>query len=332
MVRSYIDEKYLEHYFRSLLGSERFSEKSNQLEQIWSFFKSKSDLFFDKELSSFLENVDPPLRNVILPLINQLTTGRQNTIIYQNEKNTFRNLKNINIYSKLNYPFATFWLGNQYNYTPEKYKENNPYHFLTNENDMDEWKSYSNSRTFYVNPKKTQHGNDILKSWGQLKRFHHYPHDLIINDKFCLKSDVGIRENIVPIVENLSPQVKNFIIFIGIPEPKDRFNLNQTYDLLVSLFKERGLNPNILIFISAKTHHDRFILTNSFLIKSGDSFDYFNAKNTFKTRGTTLSITPVFNSNKTEIQEYISLHREIMRSAHTPYAGTKSKNLLDLFN
>ena len=173
MVRSFIDEKYFDHYFRSLMTCERFSDRSEQLAQIWSYFKSKTDIYFEQEISTIIENLDIPLKNVVLPLINQLTTGRQETNIYQKQKKEFYNLKNVNIYSKLNYPFATFWLGKKYHYPLEKYQQTNPYYFFSIENDLEEWKSFSNARTFYVNPKKTQKGRDILKSWTQLKEFQH---------------------------------------------------------------------------------------------------------------------------------------------------------------
>ena len=155
---------------------------------------------------------------------------------------------------------------------------------------------------------------------------------MIINDKYCLTSEVGIRENIIPIVQNLSPTIKNLIIFIGRPKIGETFDIKKTYEFLVTSLQENNILANLTIYSSGYTHHDRFILTNNFIIKSGDSFDYFNGNNTCKTKGTTLSITPIFNSNKTELQEYIHLHKSIIQSPHSTCIGSKSKNIIDFFN
>lgn len=332
MMRSYIDEQYFIHFFNAYCKSDKTSEEFRQLGKILKYFKSKTDIYLDKGFDSVLQNIDNSSRAVISPIVNQLTTGRQGTSVYPSQLNKFRDLKNINLYSKLNYPFVSFWLGNKYKYSIEKYSENNPYYFLSKENDLERWKSFSASTTFYVGPNSGSDNKEVLNSWRQLKQFYHQTNDLIINDRYCLKDATGIMANIIPLIINLTNKIQNIIIFVEMPRPGDGFNLTKTYDGLKKLLLENNISANLIIYQSHKTHHSRLVLTNNFILKSDDSIDYFNQNGTYKTGGGLLHIYPIFKFNRDFLGILINLWKDIIKKAEPAnFIGEKSKNMLDLF-
>ena len=335
-MQSYIDKKYMVHFFESLMKvSGSFSDEEDKRRDILKFFKGKTDMFLDSDFNAIIDKIDKPYQNVILNLINQLTTGRNGTNIYTKQNNSFRNLKNIDLYSKLKQPFASFWLGNKYNHTTEKYTHKNPYYFLTTEDDLSKWESFSKSKTFYIGPNANKKSFDVLSSWNQLSAFSHPFKDIIISDRYCLMDSTGIKENIIPIISNLSEKtnrIENIIFFV---KPDKLFNqsLKQTHELLSANLLEKKISTNIIIYKSNKTPHDRFIITNNLFIKSGDSFDYLNKDHSYKTKGTTLNISPIFEANKEEVTSLLKTLKEILSGSQpNMHYGNKSKNIIDLFS
>lgn len=331
MVRSYIDELYFVHFFNSLVKSERFSEEEYQRRSILEYFKSKTDIYMDESFEAILQNFDNSLKSVLSPLLNQLTTGRNGTSVYPSQKNKFSILENVDLYTRLNYPFVSFWLGNTYKYSIEEYCENNPYYFLTKDNDINEWKSLSSAKTFYISPNSKSDNKEVLKSWRQLKQYSHPTKDLIINDRNCLKDEIGISENVIPLIVNLASKIENILIFIEPIKRGDRFNLTKTYDFLKLQLLKNTISANLIIYQSYKTHHSRVVLTNNVFVKSDDSLDYFNRDGTYKTKGTPLSIKPIFKAKRAELENLIINWKDIIKKAEPEnFIGEKSKNMLDL--
>ena len=142
-------EKIFFHFFESLINSKRFSDEANLRESILDFFKSKADLILESNIESTLDQFPIPLKQVISPIITSfLTTNRKETEILQNKKNEFRVLKNVEIYSKVKKPFSTFWLGNDYKYPIHNYRQKNPFYFLTNDDDLENWKLFLKQELF----------------------------------------------------------------------------------------------------------------------------------------------------------------------------------------
>ena len=101
-----------------------------------------------------------------------------------------------------------------------------------------------------------------------------------------------------------------------------------------------GINfSNIKIFQSSKTPHDRYVVTNSFFLYSGDSIDYFNAHVSIKTqgislktKGTSLRIDPIYKTNKSELKAIIKKWNDIRLNLDKKmHVGNISGNLLDFF-
>lgn len=333
-MQSYIDEKYFVHFFESLWNSERFSKESEIREYMLNFLKNKTDVLIDSDFSKVLNQIDPVYKGEVSTIINKFTTGRNGTSINSNQQNKFRDLKNVNIYCKIKQPFVSFWLGLKYKHPIDKYRKINPYYFLTDKDDIEKWRSFSKTKTFYIGSKSDINSNDVLSSWNQLSSFAHPFKDIIISDGYCLKDNVGIKENIIPIIDNLSNKVNKIenIIFFVKPGNLYKYSIQETYNLVRDLLDKIKISSNLIIYQSNKTPHDRYILTNNFFLKSGDSFDYFNTDKTYKTRGTSLTITPIFNSNKSELNNLINALVNISSNAREDmFYGIKSKNILDFF-
>ncbi len=334
MMQSYIDEKYMVHFFESLAKTTNsFTDEEDNRREILKFFKSKTNVLIDSDFSSVLNQIDPNNKQVISTLINYLTTGRNGTNVYSKQHNKFRDLKNVNIYSKIKKPFVSFWLGNKYKHPIDKYRDANPFYFLTDKDDIEKWSDFSYTKTFHIGSKSNKNLDDVLTSWDQLSSFAHPFKDIIINDGYCLKDNTGIKENMIPIVKNLSSLkglVENIIFFVKRGELYKN-SIKETYDTVRDLLDENKISSNLIIYQSNKTPHDRFIITNNFFLKSGDSFDYFNPNNGYKTRGTTLSVSPIFNVNKSELNNLFQILINISSTASEDMVcGKKQKSILDL--
>ena len=169
--QAYIDEKYLFHFFDSLRKSEEFSDERRLRQSILDFFQSKADLILESNIESTLDQFPIPSKQVISPIMTSfLTTNRKGTKILQNKKNEFRIFKNVNVYSKFKKPFSTFWLGNDYKYPIHNYRQKNPFYFLTNDDDLENWKLFSKARTFYVGPGGENLNQDTLNNWSKIAR------------------------------------------------------------------------------------------------------------------------------------------------------------------
>ncbi|CAH8282874.1 hypothetical protein EV196_101727 [Mariniflexile fucanivorans] len=336
MMQSFVDNKYLLHFFNALLKSDRFSNEAEIREEILSFFKSKTNISLEADFETMLNNLDKKSVQIVLTLINKLTTGRNGTTIKTKCGNTFRELKRVEVYSKLKNPFASFWLGNSYNHSLDKYSKANPYYFLSNDDDLNKWKEMSKTKSFYVGPKNNSNSIDSLKDWSQLSTFSHPFKDIIISDRYCLKDKVGIKLNIIPIIQNLAEKtskIENIIFFTGFNELINN-SISDAYELIKGQLDEIKINyTNLIIYHSNLTPHTRCIITNNFFIKSDDSLDYFNSNGKYKTKGSLLTIAPVFKINKSEFNDLIYTWSNILNNSRDEMKyGNVSNNFLDLIS
>jgi hypothetical protein len=124
--------------------------------------------------------------------------------------------------------------------------------------------------------------------------------------------------------------IRNIIFFVKKGETYNN-SLQQIHDLLKELLQQKGISANVMIYQSYQTPHDRFIITNNVFIKSGDSFDYFNADGRMKTRGTSLELMPVFNANKAVFNALINKLKDIAGNASDANkCGTRSRGILEM--
>jgi hypothetical protein len=335
-MQSFIDDKYLLHLFNSILKSDRFSSEADLYKEILSFFKGKTSISLESDFGTMINNLDKKNVQVVLTLLNKLTTGRNGTTIKTKQTNKFRDLKRVEVYSKFKSPFASFWLGNTYNHPIEKYSKFNPFYFLSPEDELIKWQKMSKHESFYISSTSNKDFDDVLTDWSKLKTFSHPSRDIIINDRYCLKDKVGIKLNIIPIIENLvtkESQIENIILFTY-PNELINNSIKESYEFFKEQLDEKEVNyRNLIVFKSYATPHSRRILTNNFFIKSDDSLDYFNAGGRHKTKGSLLSISPIFEANKSEIKDLVNIWANIsINSSDEMKFGSVSTSILDLMS
>jgi len=338
MVQTFIDEEYLTHFFNSLINSERFTEEDALRNEMWQFFKSKTNINLETDFNSCLNTFDEKTKMLIETcFLNSFTTNRKNTVINVNQTNYFRNLKNIDVYSKLKYPFCSFWLGKEYKFPIDKYSQKNPYYFLSKENDIEKWKLFSKKGNYFIASNVEKNSPDVFTRKTMLNHAHSYK-DIIISDHYAFQKKTGIIENLIPYIIGLSSNktiIENIILFAeaGLTYK----SIDETYNLIKDALTNNGINSNIIIYESPILPHGRYFITNNVYIESAGSIDFFyengDLKSMVKLNDSSIKIEPIFESNKSSIKSILTELKKISQSIDVVSVGTKSKKcILDLFD
>ena len=135
--------------------------------------------------------------------------------------------------------------------------------------------------------------------------------DIIINDRYLFANTYDLVEcNLRPLLSVLAGNVKNrinvvvFTKYCATDKEKKHtalleFGIEKATDIIKNtLQKVTGMRPNVTFVasnINDKIPHDRFIITNYRLIRSGDSFLYFDTKGKKITNGGALDIDSMAN-------------------------------------
>ena len=135
--------------------------------------------------------------------------------------------------------------------------------------------------------------------------------DIIINDRYLFANTYDLVEyNLRPLLTVLAGNVKNrinvvvFTKYCATDKEKKHtalleFGIEKATDIIKNtLLKVTGMKPNVTFVTSNdndKIPHDRFIITNYRLIRSGDSFLYFDTKGKKITNGGALDIDSMAN-------------------------------------
>lgn len=126
--------------------------------------------------------------------------------------------------------------------------------------------------------------------------------DIIINDRYLFANTYDLVEcNLRPLLSVLTDNVKNRINVVVFTKNKTLLEFGKDKADAIfknTLFKVTGMKPNVTFVTSNdndKIPHDRFIITNYRLIRSGDSFLYFDTKGKKITNGGALDIDSMAN-------------------------------------
>lgn len=138
-------------------------------------------------------------------------------------------------------------------------------------------------------------------SWEKLAEDNHFLPltEIIIVDNYLFHAqEEDLEQNIYKLLKLLvaaSKQSKINILFVTQKEYYDKKtrntikpNWDKLKDRIVNIVNQQiGAKPNITFILTNNQlkKHDRFILTNYRLFRSGDTFYYFNRKDELKTRG-----------------------------------------------
>lgn len=133
--------------------------------------------------------------------------------------------------------------------------------------------------------------------------------DIVINDRYLFSNDKSYVEyNLSKLLSALANNVKskiNIVVFCLLMKTKDgeiglhTFGVEKAKEIIKKvLHNVTGIKPNITFvcsFDKEKIPHDRFVLTNYRLIRSGDSFNYFDTEGKRITNGGSLDVDSLAN-------------------------------------
>lgn len=126
--------------------------------------------------------------------------------------------------------------------------------------------------------------------------------DIVINDRFLFKNEESlVKYNLSGMLTALANNVKNridVVVFTKYDALNDFGKDKATKIIKQSLEATTGFKPHITYVCSndnKKIPHDRFVITNYRILRSGDSFNYFNTKGERITNGGSLDVDSLAN-------------------------------------
>lgn len=165
--------------------------------------------------------------------------------------------------------------------------------------------------------------------------------DIIINDRYLFANTYDLVEyNLRPLLTVLAGNVKNRINVVVFTKNKTLLEFGK--DKADAIFKNTlltvtGMKPNVTFVTSNdndKIPHDRFIITNYRLIRSGDSFLYFDTKGKKITNGGALDIDSMANHEtytfvQSLLEKLQASYNEIKRLNNDMIIGSKESKYIN---
>lgn len=163
------------------------------------------------------------------------------------------------------------------------------------------------------------HKEGNIKNWKELGQIAHNCHSILIFDSylFAANKKLGRSDYLETISEfikgiNLTNPAQKIYILIAISNNEAIKNLDIIKDKIEAKLNQTSSGKEIQVSVvkltqKTYTHHDRHIYTNSCVLTSGDSFNYFESSNNASI-DTWLKVTSIFN-----LDEFNSLINKLMR-------------------
>ena len=182
-----------------------------------------------------------------------------------------------------------------------------------------------------------------FNSWSQLNNDdQNLPcTDIVLNDRYIFENQFDlVKYNIDSLLSVLAENVRNRInvVFYTLHQSLDTFGVDKATRIIKSALESKtGIKPNIT-FVTSNDKllipHDRFIITNYRLIRSGDSFLYFNTKGEKCTNGGSLDIDSLANHEtyvfvESLLEKLQSSYSEISRKNKDMIFGTKVSKFIN---
>lgn len=170
-----------------------------------------------------------------------------------------------------------------------------------------------------------------FSSWEQLDKDNHFLPctDILIVDSYLFNSqDELLEANIYKLISLIVSEVRGKKVNIVIvTQEKLRDNYRPDYDkilrdIITLIKKQTKASPHITVIFSniENRKHDRFILTNYKLFRSGDSFCYFDSKGNKITKGDFLDVNSLAKWRNHQ------LANNLIDSVQKIYDNVKKKN------
>ena len=193
------------------------------------------------------------------------------------------------------------------------------------------------TRLFCGKDYEYHHLYDLQKnfdSWEQLTIDHQLLPctDIVINDRYLFKNEASlVKYNLNGILKVLVENVRNKlnVVLFTVNKAIVEFDIDEAKKIIKnSIENVTGVKPNITFVTSndlSLIPHDRFIITNYRLIRSGDSFVYFDTNGNKITNGGSLDVDSLANYETYVFVE--SLLEKLQRS----YATINERNSKMIF-
>ncbi len=215
-------------------------------------------------------------------------------------------------------------------------EENTGFCCITGTTFFEKWQHFYKAKTFSISKNTTQ---NQLSKWGDLFAEYRYPSNaFVIADNYIFSYKPNIKNNLLKILKELlnsAKQVTSEIDLIIISESfykengSTEISIDKLHREVTKYLRDDLKFYNFNLCIVRAKYHDRLILSNYFVINSGNSFNYFNYDDvTVLPQNTRLSLTP-FTYDYSFIDTYCTELSEIVENSEE-YKGTKQNRLLKL--
>lgn len=178
---------------------------------------------------------------------------------------------------------------------------------------------------------------NIFKGWSTLKQDGHIMPctDIIISDRYLFsKPDKILEKNIFTILSMFSNDKQNTKInIIFFTDPIDEVLRNSIKKRIDNIFnKKASVKVTFVLFRNDRHNrpHDRFIITNYRVFRSGDSFNYYDEKDNIISQGLTLDINSLADEETYSwVSDVQKQYQDLCDNAKNRIFGAKESNFIN---
>lgn len=190
--------------------------------------------------------------------------------------------------------------------------------------------SYDLHSIYNIRDKSIFPGWDVLKKDGHIMPCS----DIVIADRYLFDDELSedlLDKNLLSLLRLFAEEKKsskvNIVFFTDEVEEVIRAKRKKQVE---SFFGKRSGTKVTFVMYNYERPHDRFILTNYRIFRSGDSFNnYFDAKGNLKSKGLTLDVDSLANNNVCSVVESIRIWlQSICDNNQDRIFGDKSSNFI----
>ena len=294
MLNTVIDQEVLEKFINDRPSTVAFEdiESHQQWNSFFLFLKSGSNV----QLSA--DDID--LASPINIFLNILTTGRNGTKLSLSKfKKPHKDKlpKSIDV--------QTLFFLNENRTKCERLKKKNGLSFYSIDDYILGWRKLNfNFKSAIYSANKQ---DNRFKSWSIINEYVEAISDIVLIDAYIFSDQSLLESNLYRIIESLGKRLLNKVnlTIVSYSDSRTPINIEAKYKALRDFFEQMNLAINLSIVLTKQSNkqHDRAIITNYFMINSGDSFNYFNSKGEVITKGTDIRFDSFCNPQAFQMAE-----------------------------
>jgi len=295
-MKTYMDREVFIDFYKCRPAEDAVEDLQSNWQSLKKFLRTQTDLHLNVNLEK--EGAEPT--SVFMTLLASF--GYAGTRIIFNQ-NVFRFKNKAGFQKEFSNADNLFFINETKEGELERWKLYNGFYIACSKELMETWRklklTYGLPKTLPVRDFDVPYN---LKSWRGLAAYSHPITDMIISDRYILKSKDLAEANLGPLITSLVANKSahfNLTVFTSKKEVFEK-DVNAMKSYLDKLLERTGLKCTVTLVydtIERFKEHDRHIITNYFHINSGDSFTLFTRDGQLKTKGTTLDIKPLVDQD-----------------------------------